>query len=304
MDEALAGYTALGVDTNVEYLRLLINDADVRAGRLDTGLIERKMPDFGFRRVDDFELVAAAVYALAMEEHNTAAVDGPWRRRDGWRLGAQAPRMVSLGTPGGGVASVYVHGSATSAEVTVAVGDGPQRLASLQFRRRNDMVLTLDGTARVYRLAPVYTGPVTPTWDKPTPGVPTELFLGNDGWSCRLEVLTRETRLARVLAAVEREEGAADPAVRSPMPGTVVSVSVSNGDAVTAGQVLLAVEAMKMEHQLTAPLDGTVHISIASGDLVKADQVLATIHPAVLSTEPSKAEDTIEEAVIAMGAAE
>jgi acetyl-CoA/propionyl-CoA carboxylase biotin carboxyl carrier protein len=60
---------------------------------------------------------------------------------------------------------------------------------------------------------------------------------------------------------------------------------------------------MKMEHQLVAPLDGTVHISIASGDLVKADQVLATIHP-VHPAEPSRAEDTIEEAVIAMGAAE
>jgi acetyl-CoA/propionyl-CoA carboxylase biotin carboxyl carrier protein len=68
--------------------------------------------------------------------------------------------------------------------------------------------------------------------------------------------------------------------VRSPMPGTVVSVSVGNGDTVETGQVLLAVEAMKMEHQLLAPLDGTVHISVTSGDLVKADQVLATIHAA------------------------
>ena len=117
-------------------------------------------------------------------------------------------------------------------------------------------------------------------------------------------MLTRETRLARVLAAIEREEGAADPAVRSPMPGTVVSVSVSNGDTVAAGQVLLAVEAMKMEHQLVAPLDGTVHISIASGDLVKADQVLATIHPTAPVPPDNAAEDTIEEAVIAMGAAE
>ncbi len=129
------------------------------------------------------------------------------------------------------------------------------------------------------------------------------VYLGNEGWSCRLEPLTREDRLVRVLAAIEREEGAADPAVRSPMPGTVVSVSVGNGDTVEAGQVLLAVEAMKMEHQLVAPLDGTVHISVGSGDLVKADQVLATIHP-FSPTEPSKAEDTIEEAVIAMGAAE
>jgi acetyl-CoA/propionyl-CoA carboxylase, biotin carboxylase, biotin carboxyl carrier protein len=113
----------------------------------------------------------------------------------------------------------------------------------------------------------------------PSPDVPLQLFLGNEGWSCRLEVLGREARLERVLAAIQREEGAADPAVRSPMPGTVVSVPVSNGDPVTAGQVLVAVEAMKMEHQLLAPLDGTVHLSIRPGDLVKADQVLATIHP-------------------------
>jgi acetyl-CoA/propionyl-CoA carboxylase biotin carboxyl carrier protein len=82
-----------------------------------------------------------------------------------------------------------------------------------------------------------------------------------------------------VLAAIQREEGAADPAVRSPMPGTVVSVPVNDGDAVTTGQVLLSVEAMKMEHQLLAPLDGTVHLSARPGDLVKANQVLATIHP-------------------------
>jgi acetyl-CoA/propionyl-CoA carboxylase biotin carboxyl carrier protein len=141
-------------------------------------------------------------------------------------------------------------------------------------------VLTLDGEVREYPLAAVYTGPVTPSWSNPEPGAPTELFLGHGGWSCRLEVLSRDSRLARVLAAIERDEGAADPAVRSPMPGTVVSVSVGNGDTVETGQVLLAVEAMKMEHQLLAPLDGTVHISVTSGDLVKADQVLATIHAA------------------------
>ena len=304
LDEALAGYTALGIDTNVEYLRLLINDADVRAGRLDTGLIERKMPDFSFRHVGDFEVVAAAVYAAAVDEHDAqAAGEGPWNRRDGWRIGAPAPRRISLGTPDGGVATVEVSGAVGQGTATVTVDGGPQRTASLRFPKRSHAELTLDGEAREYALAPVSTGTRPSEPGQPDARVPTELFLGNEGWSCRLEVLTRETRLARVLAAIEREEGAADPAVRSPMPGTVVSVSVSNGDTVEAGQVLLAVEAMKMEHQLVAPLDGTVHISISSGDLVKADQVVATIHPAV-PTEPSKAEDTIEEAVIAMGAAE
>ncbi|MDI3240695.1 biotin carboxylase N-terminal domain-containing protein [Arthrobacter sp. AL08] len=302
LDEALAGYTALGIDTNVEYLRLLINDADVRAGRLDTGLIERKMPEFSFRHAGDFELAAAAVFAAAMREHDAQdAGKGPWDRAGGWRLGARAPRRISLGTPDGGIATVEVFGSVGQGTGTVSVNGGPQRTASLGFGRRNQAEATLGGESRRFSLAQASTGPYRPGPDSPAP---TEIFLGNDGWSCRLEVLSREARLARVLAAVDREEGAADPAVRSPMPGTVVSVSVENGDAVTAGQVLLAVEAMKMEHQLVAPLAGTVHISATSGDLVKADQVLATIHPHAPVPPEDAAEDTVEEAVIPMGAAD
>lgn len=301
LDEALAGYTALGVDTNVEYLRLLINDADVRAGHLDTGLIERKMPDFTFRRVADVELVAAALFAAAQEakqdRHNPTP--GPWQRKDGWRPGEHAPRRISLGTSDGGVATVALRGTAAGGSA-VSVDGGPWRTASADFSSDHRAEVTLGGEMNTYAFAPVHAGPAAPGRGSPTPGAPTGLFLGNEGWSCRLEVLSRESRLARVLSAMEREVGAADPAVRSPMPGTVVSVSVRNGDTVETGQVLLSVEAMKMEHQLLAPLDGTVHISISSGDLVKADQVLATIH----APEPSKAEDTIEEAVIAMGAAD
>ncbi|MBT2595359.1 biotin carboxylase N-terminal domain-containing protein [Arthrobacter sp. ISL-72] len=287
LDGALAGYTALGIDTNVEYLRLLINDADVRAGRLDTGLIERKMPDFSFRQVGEFELVAAALSSVVAEEEGPQApaagqahLAGPWNRRDGWRLGVRPPRRISLGLREGGVATVAVSGEVARGAVTVTVDGGPQRKACLGFSRRHRVELTLDGETREYALAPVY----------PEPGASAVLFLGSDGWSCRLEVLTREARLARVLAAVQREEGAADPAVRSPMPGTVVSVSVSDGDHVGGGQLLLSVEAMKMEHQLLAPLDGTVHISVKAGDLVKADQVLATVHldaPSPPPTDPS-----------------
>ena len=305
LDEALAGYTVLGIDTNVEYLRLLINDADVRAGRLDTGLIERKMPEFSFRRVGDSELVVAALYALAMaeeakqEERDRQPVAAPRRLAD--RCAGAAPdqpgnprrrRRHSGGEGPGRGGAGHCERQRRSAAHSLP---GVHRAGSpgAHPRRRDQQLCACTRSHRSSR----------PSWMAPDPRVLSEIFLGNEGWSCRLEVLTRETRLARVLAAIEREEGAADPAVRSPMPGTVVSVSVSNGDTVEAGQVLLSVEAMKMEHQLVAPLDGTVHISVGSGDLVKADQVLATIHPAV-PTEPSKAEDTIEEAVIAMGAAE
>ncbi|MFD5277373.1 biotin carboxylase N-terminal domain-containing protein [Pseudarthrobacter sp. NPDC058362] len=290
LDAALAGYTALGVHTNVEYLRLLINDPDVRAGRLDTGLIGRRMPELAFRRPDAFEFAAAALYAADHERQNTppdpAGTAGPWQRKDGWRVGSPAPRRISVGTPDGGVATVAVGaleapGDAAGKEhlrASVQVDGGPVRRAALHLSSRAAFRLELDGEGRDYSLAPVFTGPQAQSWLDPQPG-PSALFLGNEGWSCRLEILTREARLERVLAAVQREEGAADPAVRSPMPGTVVSVPVRDGDTVQAGQVLLSVEAMKMEHQLLAPLAGTVHLTTAAGALVKADQVVATIHP-------------------------
>ena len=63
------------------------------------------------------------------------------------------------------------------------------------------------------------------------------------------------------------------------MPGTVVSVSVRTGDVVEAGQPLLAIEAMKMEHTMLASIAGTVTVTVAEGDQVRVDQVVATIHP-------------------------
>jgi acetyl-CoA/propionyl-CoA carboxylase biotin carboxyl carrier protein len=65
------------------------------------------------------------------------------------------------------------------------------------------------------------------------------------------------------------------------MPGTVTVVKVAKGDEVTAGQSLLVVEAMKMEHVITAPHDGTVaEIDVAAGATVAMDQILAVVIPA------------------------
>ena len=86
LDGALARTVVLGVLTNIEYLRLLLNDPDVRAGNLDTTLIERKMPGMVFHAVGDAELVLAA--GLALNRH--PGTGGTWRARDSWRLGGPA----------------------------------------------------------------------------------------------------------------------------------------------------------------------------------------------------------------------
>lgn len=67
----------------------------------------------------------------------------------------------------------------------------------------------------------------------------------------------------------------------SPMPGTVVRVEAVVGDTVRAGSALVIVEAMKMEHTIAAPHDGTItSITVEPGDQVGSDQVLAVVEPA------------------------
>ncbi|MFL1432570.1 MULTISPECIES: acetyl-CoA carboxylase biotin carboxyl carrier protein subunit, partial [unclassified Nocardiopsis] len=81
-------------------------------------------------------------------------------------------------------------------------------------------------------------------------------------------------------AALRSDEAAADGTVRSPMPGTVLAVPVAVGDAVTAGQALAVVEAMKMEHSVTSPVDGTVAtVAVRPGASVPMDAVLVVVEP-------------------------
>ena len=66
--------------------------------------------------------------------------------------------------------------------------------------------------------------------------------------------------------------------VTSPMPGTILSVNVAAGDAVKRGQVLMILEAMKMENEIMCPCDGTVtSVSVTKGTAVESGTLLCTI---------------------------
>lgn len=67
--------------------------------------------------------------------------------------------------------------------------------------------------------------------------------------------------------------------VPSPMPGKIISVKVSEGKAIKRGEVILVLEAMKMENEIVAPQDGTVaSINVAAGQSVEAGELLATLN--------------------------
>ena len=71
----------------------------------------------------------------------------------------------------------------------------------------------------------------------------------------------------------------AAPNVKAPMPGNILDVKVKVGDAVKAGQILVILEAMKMENEIVAPQDGTVAgINCAKGETVNVDDVLVTMN--------------------------
>ncbi len=80
---------------------------------------------------------------------------------------------------------------------------------------------------------------------------------------------------APVQKAAASSAPAGSSSVTSPMPGTILKVNVNEGDTVKKGQVLLILEAMKMENEITAPADGKISsLTVSKGSIVKAGDVL------------------------------
>ncbi|HEY2223340.1 biotin carboxylase N-terminal domain-containing protein [Actinomycetospora sp.] len=265
LDAALAATTVLGVGTNLAWLRTLLADDDVRAGRLDTGLIGRLgVPD----PTVPADVVVAAALAGLLRLPDAGEAGDPFDRLGGWRLGGEpAPArwtLVPVGVERPEPIDVAVRGRAENA--SVALDDG-EPLPASAHHDATGLVVTLDGLTRRYRTATT-----------PDPGSsrrsarPGVTWLARDGgaWALR-----EQTRLAAAGTA-----GPGDGAVASPMPGTVTVVEVEMDQHVEAGQRLVVVEAMKMEHVLTAPVAGVVtELPAKAGATVALDAPLVTVTP-------------------------
>ncbi|MGY1745088.1 ATP-binding protein [Blastococcus sp. SYSU D00695] len=251
---ALAGTQVLGVPTNTAFLRALLADPDVAAGRLDTGLIERRGEALTATAEVPGEVYAAAALALLLEAEPAGAVVDPWDVPDGWRLGEPAWTLRRLQAPGREPVEVRVRGRSADAQVRVGEGGAVPARA---HRNGDELSVTVDGTTARYRLA----------HDGGT------VWLAGGGHTVAL----REQEWLHAEVA-ERTGGGV---VTAPMPGTVTVVRAAVGDAVEAGAPLLVVEAMKMEHVLTAPVAGTVtELPVTAGRPVRLDERVAVVTPA------------------------
>ena len=275
---ALSETVVLGVGTNVSFLRTLAGHDDVVAGRLDTGLVER-LAESLVEGPPPAVAYAAYVLLRLREMWPVGPIVDPWDIPSGRRPGGNRPVAFTLADGAGDPLVVTVTGTPEHAEVGigVGVGVGTSEPVSVQLQPLPDGALvSMEGTTR--RVWSVTDNSTATTW----------IFVDGDTWALRELAASRRSRAA----------GATDGDVRSPMPGTVVHVHVTRGEPVRAGQPLVVIEAMKMEHVLVAAHDGTVEILVGEGDLVDADEVVARIEPtAEVTDQPAEGIDQPAEGI-------
>ncbi|NLP86073.1 ATP-grasp domain-containing protein [Microbacterium sp. CFH 90308] len=254
LDAALAGTVLLGVESNIAFLRALLADPAVRAGELDTGLIDRLPPFEAPAPSEDALAAAAGARPAATPGQAGSRAGAAWDPLPGWRLGGPAePATVLLLDDADALLAVPLQVS------NRALFTSEGEIAAKCATRNEGVAVAVDREGAVWVHA--------------------------EGATHRLRPLTRREALHRRLAARERAAAATHPELRAPMPGAVVAVHVADGDRVAAGDRVVTIEAMKMEHPVLAPHDGVVRVDVAPGAQVRRDQVLAHVAPAA-GTDP------------------
>jgi propionyl-CoA carboxylase alpha chain len=300
---ALAGARLHGVTTNRGLLLGILSEPEFLAGRTDTGYLTRHDPAGLGRPAAAVTNRHAAAAALAGQAAHRAAARVLRSLPSGWRNVPSAPQRVSyaagdeeyavsyrLPAAGSGAGAGHGsgartghgsgagadHGSGAGAGYGLGAGAGPGSEAGsraavelavngeplggrivVHAASPETVDLEVDGIRRVYSVHRV------------TEGSRTSVFVdGPDGSSS----LAEAPRFAGPSAAGR------GGSLLAPMPGLVVRVLAEAGTAVTAGQPLVVLEAMKMEHEVAAPAAGIVtELRAAAGQQVEAGQVLAVV---------------------------
>jgi 3-methylcrotonyl-CoA carboxylase alpha subunit len=248
LDAALRDTHIVGLHTNVAFLRRVVGSASFASADLDTALIERERAALFEAPPLAVEIAAAGVVAHELAGERALEDADPWSRRDGWRLHGGATRRFDIEIGG-------VH-------------------HTVRLERRHDGAAWLDVAD-----GDAMPGRGWPFESRCSGASRHDVRLGERRWSLAVYAVgaTLAVFAPEGSALVQEHDpiaqagaGAGDAgSLTAPMPGKVIAFLARPGEAVAKGQALAVMEAMKMEHTITAPRDGTVaELLYAVGDQV------------------------------------
>ncbi len=244
MVRALGEMRVAGLQTNIAFLRRLMADDAFASADLDTGLIERRhdalFPQNGAPADATLALAAVAIlgtqgYAGTAGQDKSAPAD-PWSVADGWRISGKHTRVFNF---------LDVDGNAQDIELLRDQGQWTfVRNGVAQSLEWSDTSAPAQrGSVRIRLHGRDYSGDVLMQEET--------LTIYSNGESHTL-------RLHDAVAHAQDESGDHGGSLTAPMPGKIISVAVQAGESVKSGDVLLVMEAMKMEHTIFSPRDGIV----------------------------------------------
>jgi len=271
--DALASTYCAGVHTNERWLRRILRSARFLEVRHDVALLDQAAGEFAGPPAAAPEALILAALALHAGEGGAAprepGAGSPWGLADGFT--PNLPARVAYGFSWRGythaVELEFVHGR--PAAVTV---DGGARL-ELEFVHGRPAAVTVNGGARLALADAACSGAVVAARIETRrrqaryhlDGARVYLWTADEPY----ELLLEDPRTH------EFSPSAATGGLTTPLPGVVVAVPVTVGQKVSAGEVLMVIEAMKMEHAITAPYAGTVEtIHFARGERVPEGSAL------------------------------
>ena len=248
LHRALDDIEITGVTTNRALLASVLADEEFRRGGIATNFLELRHARLAFADppAGDADAVLAAVWCATRETSG----DALWADSRGWRLAAN-PSSAWTFAPRGVVVEYHAPAS------YLAHLAGRDYRVRVTARGAQSLHAELDG--QMQRVRVIETG--------------QDLHLFRAGRQVLL-------RLARTEDALQVSAGTEEGSRLTPLPGTVVAVHVKQGQPVARGAPLVTVEAMKMEHTLTAPYAGTVaRVAFAVAERVAAGAVLVELTP-------------------------
>ena len=254
MDAALGQTHIVGLHTNVAFLRRVVRSRSFAQADLDTALIERERAVLFDTAPLPIEVAAAGVVAHTLARERATETSDPWSRRDGWRLFGAALRRFDLEL--GAVHHVARLERTHDGAMLLVLGEQRWPLV-ITARGADSFDVTLAGQRRAL----------------------TVYAVGE-----RFSIFSTEgsVTLRQIDPIAHAADGASEGGrLTAPMPGKLISFLAQPGQVVKQGQALAVMEAMKMEHTITSPRDGTVaELLYAVGDQVSEGGELLTLQGA------------------------